>query len=79
KQRIFELLEPHLTGANEAVTRPEICRELNLSSAAVAMSLHRMRRRYGELLREEVAATVVDPAEIDDEIRNLMEIIGRNG
>lgn len=41
------------------------------------MSLHRMRQRYRELLREEVASTVDVPSEIDDEIRNLMTIISR--
>ncbi|MEZ6077103.1 MAG: hypothetical protein R3C09_23005 [Pirellulaceae bacterium] len=41
------------------------------------MSLHRMRQRYRELLREEVASTVDVPSEIDDEIRNLMTIISQ--
>ena len=41
------------------------------------MSLYRMRRRYGELLREEVAATVSDTAEVEDELRELMAIVRR--
>jgi RNA polymerase sigma-70 factor (ECF subfamily) len=66
-----------LTHQQDALSRAEISRRLNLSSAAVAMSIHRMRRRYGELLRQEVAATVDDPADVEDELRTLMAIISR--
>lgn len=77
KSELFALLEPHLTQQGEVVPRAEIGRRLNLSPAAVAMSIHRMRRRYGEILRQEVAATVDNPAEVDDELRTLMSIISR--
>lgn len=77
KGELFRLLEPHLSHRVDATPRAEICRQFNLSPAAVAMSLHRMRHRYGELLREEVAATVSDPAEVEDELRALMEIVSR--
>lgn len=77
KTQIFTLLEPHLTHATDAIPRAEIGQQLGLSSAAIAMSIHRMRRRYGELLRQEVAATLDDPADIEDELRDLMSIIGR--
>ncbi len=76
-EQLFALLEPHLTHQSDATSRDEIGRQLKLSSAAVAMSLHRMRRRYRELLREEVAATVEEPEEIDDELRTLMAIVSR--
>lgn len=79
KTELFRLLEPHLTFADDAIPRAEICRQLSLSSAAVAMSIYRMRRRYAELLREEVASTLDDPADIDDEVRTLMAIVGRTG
>jgi hypothetical protein len=77
KLKLLELLRPHLSGCKDAISRPEIGRQLNLTNAAVAMSLHRMRQRYRELLREEVASTVDVPSEIDDEIRNLMTIISQ--
>jgi hypothetical protein len=38
-----------------------------------------MRRRYGELLRQEVAATLDDPAHVDDELRALMAIVSPSG
>lgn len=75
KSTLFELLEPYLTHRGDALPRAEISRRTNLSAAAVSMSIHRMRRRYGELLRQHVAATVDDPADIEDEIRTLMTIV----
>jgi RNA polymerase sigma-70 factor (ECF subfamily) len=75
KSELYALLEPHLTHRGDALPRTEIAQQLNLSSAAVAMSIHRMRRRYGELLRQEVAATVDDPADVEDELRYLMAVV----
>lgn len=79
KEEFLELLEPHLAACHEALPRPEICSRLQLSAAALAMSLHRMRRRYGELLRQEIAATVDDPADVDDELRALMAAVSPRG
>lgn len=78
KSPLFEELQPHLTNDLQALPYAEIGRKLNISPAAVAMSIHRMRRRYGELLHEEVAATVEDPRDIEDELRNLMSIVSRS-
>ena len=75
KAVLFELLEPHLTNRGDAMSRNEICEKIGLSSAAFAMSLHRMRRRFGELLREEVAATVEKASDVEDEIRELLMIV----
>jgi DNA-directed RNA polymerase specialized sigma24 family protein len=75
KEQLFELLKPHLSGGTDGVPRAEIGLRLNLSSAAIAMSIHRMRRRYGDLLRQEVAATVHDPADVEDEIRTLLSLV----
>jgi RNA polymerase sigma-70 factor (ECF subfamily) len=48
-----------------------IAARLGASEGAVRVAVHRLRRRYGQLLREEIAATVNDPNEIDDEIQSL--------
>ncbi len=77
KEELFRVLEPQLGSTANPAPRSEIARELKLSSAAVAMSIHRMRRRFGELLRQEVAATVDNPADVDDELRHLMAVVGR--
>jgi len=48
---------------------------LGLSEGAVRVALHRLRRRFGELLRQEIAQTVASPAEVDEEIRHLFAAI----
>jgi RNA polymerase sigma-70 factor (ECF subfamily) len=57
----------------------ELCtesgRRLGLSPSAVGVGVHRLRERYGELLREIVAHTVRDPAEVDDELRYLFGLL----
>lgn len=75
KTELYRLLEPHLTNRGDAQPRKEIGRRLNLSPAALAMSLHRMRRRYAEILREEVAATLDSPEDINEELRSLMALL----
>jgi RNA polymerase sigma-70 factor (ECF subfamily) len=49
----------------------EIATRLNTSDGAVKVAVHRLRQRYRELLRAEIADTVANPGEIEDEIRNL--------
>jgi RNA polymerase sigma-70 factor (ECF subfamily) len=39
--------------------------------------VHRLRQRYGELVREEIAHTVADPAAVQDELRYLIRLIGK--
>jgi RNA polymerase sigma-70 factor (ECF subfamily) len=48
---------------------------LGLSEGAVNVAAHRMRQRYRELLRAEVAQTVATPAEIDVELRYLISVL----
>jgi|JI10StandDraft_1071094.scaffolds.fasta_scaffold00038_2 RNA polymerase sigma factor (sigma-70 family) len=76
KAELFQLLEPHLVNSPEALPREEISNKLGLSSAALAMTLYRLRRRYREILREEVAATVTNPADVDDELSELITLFG---
>jgi RNA polymerase sigma-70 factor (ECF subfamily) len=49
--------------------------ELNLSAGAAKVAAHRLRRRYRDLLRQELAQTVADPAEVDEEITWLFKAI----
>jgi RNA polymerase sigma-70 factor (ECF subfamily) len=71
KLKLFEKLEHGLTGE---VTQ-DVCAgwaaALAMSEGAVKVALHRLRRRYGELLRGEIAHTVATPEELDEEIRHL--------
>jgi RNA polymerase sigma-70 factor (ECF subfamily) len=46
-----------------------------MTEGAVKAAVHRLRQRFGSLLREEIAHTVADPAGIDDEVRHLLLVI----
>jgi RNA polymerase sigma factor (sigma-70 family) len=73
----FAELGAVLTDAESTVPYATIAGRLGVTEGAVRMSVHRLRRRYGALLRAEIAATVGDPAEVDDEIRALFDALGR--
>ncbi len=75
KHELFDLLEPHLMCDENALSRLEIGQRLKMSQPAIAMSVHRMRRRYGEILLTEVSRTVDNPADAEDELRRLMAIV----
>lgn len=76
KSRQFELLKETLTGDRQAVDYPAVAAELKMSEDAVRQASHRLRKRYREILREEVSQTVTDPAEIEDELRGLFDALG---
>jgi RNA polymerase sigma factor (sigma-70 family) len=71
KQKLFEQLKPTLTEASRSVAYAEIARRLDTTEGAVKVAVHRLRQRYREVLRAEIAETVAEPAEVDDELRNL--------
>jgi RNA polymerase sigma-70 factor (ECF subfamily) len=73
----FRRLEPFLTGKPRGRLLKQVASELGMSESAVKVALHRMRRRYGELLRKEVARTVSDAEDVDREILYLFEKLGR--
>jgi len=75
KKMLFDRLKVYLTGETN-VTHAEIAPQLDMSEGAVKVAAHRLRKRYRELLRREVAQTVADPSEVDDEIRRLFEALG---
>ncbi len=72
RQELFDILKPTLSG--EKVERPyaEIAAEFGLSESAIKVAVHRMRKRFGELVRAEVAETLQNPAEVEDEVRHLI-------
>lgn len=72
KERQLAALEPHLTGDDDAEALASLARELDTTEGALKVALHRLRRRYGELLRAEIARTLDDPAEVDDELHDLL-------
>lgn len=71
KEKQFDQLKPTLTEASRSVPYAEIATRLATSEGAVKVAVHRLRQRYRELLRAEIADTVANAGEIDDEIRSL--------
>ena len=71
KAALFEALKPFLTGDGQADSQAEVGERCGMSEGALKVTVHRLRRRYRELLREEIAQTVASPEEIDGEMRHL--------
>jgi RNA polymerase sigma-70 factor (ECF subfamily) len=75
REKVFGLLHAHLTQQIEAGFYEKIAPLLNMGAGAVKVALHRLRRRFGELLRSEIAYTVSGPDEVEEEIRHLLAVI----
>ncbi len=77
KSDVFAVLQVYLTGSKGDVSYENIGAGLGLTESAVKMAVMRLRRRYGELLRREIAQTLNDPRGVEDELRHLLEAITR--
>lgn len=75
--RMFEVLKPFLTVGKSAIPYPEAAAQLGFSENAVRSAVHRLRRRYRELLREEIAQTLSDPANVAEEMQALFSAFAR--
>jgi len=75
KARHFELLQAAITGDRQAAYAA-VASQLGVSEEAARQAGHRLRKRYRELLREEVAQTLADPRDVEEEIRCLFEALG---
>ena len=75
KTRVFDQIRPVLLGRVAAPSHAEISAALGVSESYVRLAVHRYRNRYRLLLRKEIARTVADPAEIDQEITTLIEAL----
>ncbi len=76
KGPLFDALQIYLSGEKGVPPYRETADQLGLSLDALKKAVERLRRRYGELLREEIAHTVSKPAEVDEEIRYLRIVLG---
>ena len=74
--REFDRLRGFLTTEAGESRYAEVAEELGMTSGAVGAAVHRLRRRYRDLVREEIAHTVASPAEVDEEIRWLFTAVG---
>ena len=75
----FERLKAFLSGDGADVGYSTLARELGLKEGAARSAVHRLRRRFAAVLREEILETVSDPREVDAEIRWLLEAVRRKG
>ena len=76
KVEFFELTKGLLNGERSSSPYSELALELGLSEGALKVAVHRMRSRYRELLREQIAQTVTTPFEVEAEIRDLFAAFG---
>jgi len=74
RRDLFLQLEPSLAGESPSLI--EVAKELGMTHGAVKVAAHRLRRRYGELLRREIAQTLDRAEDVEDEIQNLFEALG---
>jgi RNA polymerase sigma-70 factor (ECF subfamily) len=70
----FERLKVFLLGHSDA-PYASLAHELNTSEGALKVAIHRLRKRYRELFRQEIADTVADPAEVESELRFLAAVL----
>jgi RNA polymerase sigma-70 factor (ECF subfamily) len=73
----FERLQACLTGDRLEQGYAQIAADLGTSEGAVKVTVHRLRRRYRDLVRDEIAQTVASPQEIEDELRHLWSAVSR--
>jgi RNA polymerase sigma-70 factor (ECF subfamily) len=76
KSDLFESLEGFLPNGQGNYTRAELATKRGVSAGAIDVAIHRLRQRFGALLREQVAQTVSSEEEIEEEIRHLISVMG---
>jgi RNA polymerase sigma-70 factor (ECF subfamily) len=75
KAELFDGLKGCLTLARSGVPYAELAGQLNMGEGALRVAVHRLRQRYRELLRAEIANTVADPGEVEEELRHLFSVL----
>lgn len=73
----FDVLEAYLPGGEPTRSQAEVGEILGLTEGSVKQEVFRLRRRFGELLREAVSRTVANPEDVDDEISYLIDVLSR--
>jgi RNA polymerase sigma-70 factor (ECF subfamily) len=71
----FDELQQFLPGGEGNLSRVELAARHGISSGAIDVAVHRLRQRFGAILREQVAQTVSSAAEVEEEIRYLMAVL----
>ena len=77
KEEQFDTLKPYLTGDEPRLSYADTASSLGVSEGAVKVAVHRLRRKFRDILRDEISQTVSSRAEIEDELRHLWTSVGR--
>ncbi len=75
RARLYEQLKPFLMVGKSEVPYAQAADALGLAEGAVRVAVHRLRRRYQELLREQIVQTLADPAQADEEMQALLDAL----
>ena len=71
----FDTLKPWLMGEAPSMSQADAARQLGLSEGAVKVVIHRLRKRFRDAVRSEIAQTLRDPSLVDEELRHLIEAL----
>jgi RNA polymerase sigma-70 factor (ECF subfamily) len=77
KSIVFERLKDVQPGQHGPVSYAQLGSEIGMTEVAIKSAVHRLRRRHREILREEIARTVIRPEDVDDEIRHLISLVSK--
>lgn len=75
KAKLYEQLKPFLMMGKSEIPYAQAAAALKLTEGAVRVAVHRLRRRYRELLREEITQTLANPAQADEEMQSLFNAL----
>ena len=75
RAELFATLHPCLVGDRSSQPYAELAVKLGVSEGAVKSAVHRLRQRYRQLLHDEIAQTVAEPGEVDEELRHLFTVL----
>ena len=75
----FDALKPWLLGNLADRSQAEAAHELGMSEGAFKVAIHRLRKRFRELVKTEIAQTVDDASQVAEELRYLVEVLAQPG
>src|SRR5262249_18214075 len=73
----FERLKIFLTADKKEIPYADAAAEMKMGEAALRVAVHRLRKRYRELFREEIAHTLAESESVDEELRHLLDVLSR--
>ncbi len=77
KKEQFEVLQPWLAGNAASLSQAEAASKLGINEGAIKVAIHRLRKRFRETVRNQIAETVGDPSAVQDELHYLVDVLSR--